>query len=365
MLLAALPSSIKSDIIANRKLTAASIMLEVTKRFQPGGRGLGEKSGLLRALTTPETAAFPADGVEKLHLWSRNVARAVEVGVTLPDPVLQIGALDSIRRQILNKEPQINFRVQSWRHSNNLDTTTQQSVVARFAQLLQAELTTAALTGDRKEVPEAKVKQLQQNSEKPATKVACRNWCTAAGCARGASCRFGHDWTGVQDKNDRCWICSSLGHRKHECPAGDKTKSPEKAESKGKDITSLLRSLRAPQPAIRAIVAKVTYEGCGVLLDSGATHVLRAPVSQEEWQNAGETIVQTATGECIVRQTESGVLLTNDGDVAPIILLGELVAQGGVIDWRPGQCRLRHPRAGTLTVKVVANCPYVSAEDGK
>ena len=146
MLLAALPSWIKSDIIANRKLTAASIMLEVMKRFQPGG--LGRHRRLLRH----------RDGVEKLRLWSRNVARAVELGVTLPDPVLQIGALDSICRQILNKEPQINFRVQSWRHSNNLDTTTQQSVVTRFAQLLQAELTTAALTGDRKEAPEAKVK---------------------------------------------------------------------------------------------------------------------------------------------------------------------------------------------------------------
>ena len=183
MLLAALPSSIKSDIIANRKLTAASIMLEVMKRFQPGG--LGEKSGLLRALTAPETATSPTDGVEKLRLWSRNVARAVELGVTLPDPVLQIGALDPICRQIVNKEPQINFRVQSWRHSNNLDTTMQQNVVTRFAQLLQAELTTAALAGDRKEAPEAKVKQLQQGSEKPVTKVACRNWCTSTGCARG------------------------------------------------------------------------------------------------------------------------------------------------------------------------------------
>ena len=72
---------------------------------------------------------------------------------------------------------------------------------------------------------------------------------------------------------------------------------------------------------------------------------------------AGETVVQTATGECILRQSESGVLLTNDGDAAPIIPLGELVAQGGVIDWRPGQCRLHHPRAGTLKVTVVANCP--------
>ena len=95
------------------------------------------------------------------------------------------------------------------------------------------------------------------------------------------------------------------------------------------------------------------------------TRELRTSCGHRCRRNAGETVAQTATGECILRQTESGVLLTNDGDVATIMPLGELVAQGGVIDWRPGQCRLRHPRAGTLTVKVVATCPYVSAEDGK
>ena len=77
MLLAALPSSIKSDIIANRKLTAASIMLEVMKRFQPG---LGEKSGLLRALTTPETAVSPADGVEKLRVGSHCQIQCCRLG---------------------------------------------------------------------------------------------------------------------------------------------------------------------------------------------------------------------------------------------------------------------------------------------
>ena len=120
-----------------------------------------------------------------------------------------------------------------------------------------------------------------------------------------------------------------------------------------------------PQPAVRALVAKITYEGCGVLLDSGATHILRAPRSQAEWNGAEETIVQTATGECVLRQTGSGVLLTSDQDVAPIIPLGELVAQGGVIEWRPGRCKLHHPVAGVFDVKVVSNCPYVSTKDGE
>ena len=79
---------------------------------------------------------------------------------------------------------------------------------------------------------------------------------------------------------------------------------------------------------------------------------------------AHETIVRTATRKCVLKQTESGVLLSKD-EVAPIIPLGEVVGQGGTIDWKPGQCRLRHPQAGTLKVNVVANCPYISLEDGE
>lgn len=31
-----------------------------------------------------------------------------------------------------------------------------------------------------------------------------------------------HDWHNVNDKQERCWICSAKGHRKRECPAMSK-----------------------------------------------------------------------------------------------------------------------------------------------
>ena len=37
MLLAALPASLKAEVVAARKLTAGAIVLEVLKRYQPGG----------------------------------------------------------------------------------------------------------------------------------------------------------------------------------------------------------------------------------------------------------------------------------------------------------------------------------------
>ena len=117
------------------------------------------------------------------------------------------------------------------------------------------------------------------------------------------------------------------------------------------EVTSLLRSLRAPQPATRALIAN--HEAQGALLDSGATHMLRAPRTGDEWACARETIAQTATGDCVLRQTDSGALLSRD-KVAPIIPLG--------IDWKPGQCRLRHPHIRVIEVNVVSNCLYMDGE---
>eukprot|EP00435_Cladocopium_sp_Y103_P064298 s1246_g26.t1 len=46
-----------------------------------------------------------------------------------------------------------------------------------------------------------------------------------------------------------------------------------------------------------------------VLLDSGATHCLRQPRSEKEWESAMDTQVQTATGSSWVKQTASGTTL--------------------------------------------------------
>lgn len=59
----------------------------------------------------------------------------------------------------------------------------------------------------------------------------------------------------------------------------------------------MLRSVRVEKPAIRALVAKVSMEGGGVLLNSGAMHILRSPKSEDEWNKAKDIVVQTAAGD--------------------------------------------------------------------
>lgn len=102
-------------------------MLEILKRFQPGG--LTEKAGLLKALTAPTTATSASEAVDKLRLRARKAVRAK------PDPALQVRALDSICRVVLNREAQANFRAQTWRRQHKPDVIMQQETVNQFSRL--------------------------------------------------------------------------------------------------------------------------------------------------------------------------------------------------------------------------------------
>ena len=68
--------------------------------------------------------------------------RAGELGVTLPDPVLQAHTLDALVKAVLAREAQVSFRIQTWRHQQGLDVKPTQSIVNQFSLLLQAEMPT-------------------------------------------------------------------------------------------------------------------------------------------------------------------------------------------------------------------------------
>ena len=108
-------------------------MLEVLKKYQPGG--LSEKSSLLKSLQSPAPATNATDAIEKLRAWHRNITRAGELGVTLPDPVLQAHALDAVVKTVLTQEAQVSFRVQTWKHQQGLDVKPTQSIVNQFSLL--------------------------------------------------------------------------------------------------------------------------------------------------------------------------------------------------------------------------------------
>lgn len=88
LLMGALPSSLKEELIACRALTSGRILFRVLQTYQPGGSS--ERSSTLKQLTIEHVAKDPREATKRLRRWKRHQQRAEELSVTLPDIACQI-----------------------------------------------------------------------------------------------------------------------------------------------------------------------------------------------------------------------------------------------------------------------------------
>ena len=108
------------------------------------------------------------------------------------------------------------------------------------------------------------------------------------------------------------------------------------------EVTSLLRSLRAPQ--LRAVYVKkvdATNDG-SYLLDGGATNCLRTVKNETEWQQGTPVEVNSTMGTVKLRQLPCGTLVTREATQA-IIPLNDLTKIGVKVVWSEGFCQMTQP----------------------
>ena len=105
------------------------------------------------------------------------------------------------------------------------------------------------------------------------------------------------------------------------------------------EVTSLLRSLRAPQLRAAYVRKMDTSHDGSYLLDGGATNCLRKAKSNEEWETGTPQEVNLAMGSVVLRQLPSGTLITQD-PTQPIIPLNDLTKIGVVVHWSEGMCNM-------------------------
>ncbi|CAE7767290.1 RE2 [Symbiodinium sp. CCMP2592] len=103
----------------------------------------------------------------------------------------------------------------------------------------------------------------------------------------------------------------------------------------------------------------------GVLLDSGATHVLRPAHDQFEEENTKAVSVTLAGDEQrILKQAPSGSILLaaeNKDRVQPIVPFGALIdVLGCTLKWTKGGFILIHPRHGRIRTRLRAGCPEMT-----
>ena len=98
------------------------------------------------------------------------------------------------------------------------------------------------------------------------------------------------------------------------------------------------------------------------LVDSGATHALRAASSEAEWASAQPVVVSLAGSETsAMRLSAAGTLLLPPTSSAQTIVpLGSVIQQLGYrLDWTASRCRLITPSGRAFRLRVKGGCPEI------
>ncbi len=221
ILLPALPVELRNDLVTSRQLWPCAILYKILRCYQPRERP--ERSSLLTDLTATKASKDPANAESALRLWHRQKQRAIELGASIPDALLQVRALEMVVSQVVAKHPQTLFRISTFRMETGLGEKPNDTSIAQFLELLTAEMDALALgttSNDIASGPSAKALQLDQegkgNKNNDSASKPCRFWGSDSGCRHGQSCKLQHST--LPDQSKRCFCCSSLDHRKQDCP---------------------------------------------------------------------------------------------------------------------------------------------------
>ena len=163
----ALLSKIRAELVAVRAMTSMAVIVAVLTRHQPGGPS--ERAHVLAFLVSPESPTSIENGLTTCRRWLRQLQRAKELNLMLPDATLLIKGADSLMGPVLTRSQQSVFRLNSYRNERKLDSMpTFESIVA-FGQLILAEYELLQHS-EPSEPRKPKVNKLQEGEEEPPPK---------------------------------------------------------------------------------------------------------------------------------------------------------------------------------------------------
>ena len=127
----AVPGHIQ-EVVTLRKLSTIDILGTIHSTFQPGG--LRERSALFKFLTAPEPAKSTTDALKGVRRWARRSKRALEIHVAIPNATLSVSGLDVLTSGVIAQFPEAHFRLQTFRHQNNVDHVPSQEKAISFRE---------------------------------------------------------------------------------------------------------------------------------------------------------------------------------------------------------------------------------------
>ena len=137
LLMRAVPAEIRAELVAVRAMSSLAVIVAVLCRYQSGGPN--ERANVLAFLVAPERPSSIEAGIATCRRWLRQLQRAKELGLMLPDATLLIKGADSLLGPVLTKSQQASFRLNSFRNEKKLDYAPAFDAIVAFGQLILAE----------------------------------------------------------------------------------------------------------------------------------------------------------------------------------------------------------------------------------
>ncbi|CAE7334850.1 GIP [Symbiodinium sp. CCMP2592] len=335
MMLSAVPKQVREEVISGGHVNSLHLLCKLYSVYQPGN--LQEKSLVLRMLEQPDACASALEAVESLQRWNLWRRRAASIGMAEPDASVLLRGLDRITGQIVKANSELSFRVSLIRSTLQVDVSPSAASITTFLQHLQAEMEQQARLSSVLVDTAAAVRAVTTTGAPPPPPTAPATTTTTKGA--GSLCKFFASEKG--SKNAEHLV---------EAP-------PRKVNFEGDGV------IQAKVMKVLAGLQDIPlFRTRSALLDSGATHVLRGPKSEEEWDHARNVHVQLAGDSyASMKQNEAGSLLNGDQLAQVIVPMGRVISTLGFsLKWTKEICQLEGPDGEVVQLDVVRGCPQVS-----
>ena len=251
LLLAAMPSVAKEDAVTHRVSSAAAALFRLHVLYQPGGAS--ERATILKQLEGTSAGVDPNDAVTQLRKWCRYLERAEESGITAPDSSVLLRGVECIIQKAVDKNHEVKLRLSLAKIELQLQGRPTRVALMKFVNHALAELqqispgrTRNLSSGGDPRLKAMNTSQAGGEATSPgspsgpspksrsstSTKTPCKFFASDAGCRRGTSCQYGHEFASKEEKRNRCWFCGSKQHRQSECPAKESLKTNKNPKAK-------------------------------------------------------------------------------------------------------------------------------------
>ena len=312
LLLMAIPSDQREELISAKRLTAMKIVCHLMVLYQPGG--LAEKELILRQLESPPEAVSLSDALQGLRKWSQWRHRATDLGVQEPDPFLLLKGLNRLTRKPLEQHRDLSFRISLARSTLQVDATPTSRTITSFLLHLIAEFEqvvhSEATHSKKKDVPDPKAKTFKpdfggqrdrgsggdQGDKKEIPP--CKFFLSDSGCRKGRGCRFNHD---QKDEKRRCFHCGCPGHLAPQCDKGNGSGFRQKANRGQKDSTKEDASSSGGQADAQSNTSK---ESMSSILEE-ANRLLKAMGGSETVETSSTTTKQVTSSNATTAADQS------------------------------------------------------------